>query len=76
MMTCSRLYITKIKCSKILQSQRTEEEIKTSFNFTEILIKYVWKTQNLTLYPSPSYNEAQQSNNKSQFIYIYIYIYI
>ena len=41
MMTCSRLYITKIKCSKILQSQRTEEEIKTSFNFTEILIKYV-----------------------------------
>ena len=32
MMTCSNLYVTKLKYSKILQSQRTKGEIKTSFN--------------------------------------------
>ena len=39
-MTCSKLYVTKIKNSKSLQSQRTKGEIKfynTSFNFTVIL---------------------------------------
>ena len=32
-MTCSKLYATKIKYGKSLQSQRTKGEIKTSFNF-------------------------------------------
>ena len=40
MMACSKLYATKIKYSKSLQSQRTKGEIKTSFNFTVILCKY------------------------------------
>ena len=44
MMTCSKLYATwsklyatKIKYSKSLQSQRTNGKIKTSFNFTVVL---------------------------------------
>ena len=43
MMTCSKLYATKIKYSKSLQSQRTKGKTKTSFNFTVILCKYVPK---------------------------------
>ena len=43
MMTCSKLYVTKIKYSKSLQSQRTKGEIKISFYFTVILCKYVSK---------------------------------
>ena len=43
MMTCSKLYATKIKYGKSLQSQRTKGEIKTSFNFAVILCKYVSK---------------------------------
>ena len=43
MMTCSKLYVTKIKHSKSLQSQRTRGEIKTSFNFPVILCKYLSK---------------------------------
>ena len=42
-MTCSKLYVTKIKYSKSLQSQRTKGEIKTSFNFDVILCIYVSK---------------------------------
>ena len=37
MMTCSKLYVTKIKYSKSLQSQRTKGRTETSFNFTVIL---------------------------------------
>ena len=36
-MTCSKLYITKIKHIVRLQSQRTKGEVKTSFNFAVIL---------------------------------------
>ena len=53
MMACSKLYVTKLKCSKSLQSQRTKDEIKTSFNFTVILCKYVSRKQNLILRPTP-----------------------
>ena len=55
-MTCSKLYVTKIKFSKSLQSQRNKDEIKTSFNFTVILCKYVSKKWNLILHPTLSYN--------------------
>ena len=51
-MTCSTLYVTKIKYSKSLQSQRTKGEIKISFYFTVILCKYVSKKWNLTLHPT------------------------
>ena len=37
MMTCSKLYVTKIKYNKSFQIQRTKGEIKTSFNFPVIL---------------------------------------
>ena len=43
MMTCSKLYVTEIKYGKSLQSQRTEGQINTSFNFAVILCKYVSK---------------------------------
>ena len=36
-MTCSKLYVTKIKYSKSLQSQRTKYKIKTNFDFAVIL---------------------------------------
>ena len=42
-MTCSKLYVTKIKYSKSLHSQRTKGEIKTSFNFNIVLCIYVFK---------------------------------
>ena len=42
-MTCSKLYLTKIKYSKSLQSQRTKGQIKTSFNFNAGLCIYVSK---------------------------------
>ena len=51
MMTCSKLYVTKIKYSKSWQSQRTKGEIKTSFNFTVIICKYVSKSENV--HPAP-----------------------
>ena len=41
MMACSKLYVTKTKYSKILQSQRTKDEIKNSFDLTFVLCKYV-----------------------------------
>ena len=40
-MTCSKLYITKIKHIVRLRSQRTKGEVKTSFNFAVILCKYL-----------------------------------
>ena len=43
MVTCPKLYVTKIKYSKSLQSKRTKGEIKTSFSFTVILCKYLSK---------------------------------
>ena len=43
MMTCSKLYVTKIKCIKSLTGQRPKSEIKTSFNFAVILCKYTSK---------------------------------
>ena len=52
-MTCSKLYVTKIKFSK---SQRNKDEIKTCFNFTVILCKYVSKKWNLILHPTLSDN--------------------
>ena len=44
-MTCLKLYVTKIKYSKNLQSQRTKSEIKNSLNFAVILCKYVLKNR-------------------------------
>ena len=44
-MTCSKLYVTKIKYSKSLQSQRTKGEIKTNFNFAVILCIHVSKNR-------------------------------
>ena len=45
MMTCSKLLVTKIKYSKSLQSQRTDGEIKTSFDFAVNICKYVSKNE-------------------------------
>ena len=45
MITCPKLYVTKIKYGKSLQSQRTKGEMKTSFNFAVILCKYVSKNE-------------------------------
>ena len=42
-MTCSKVYVNKIKYGKSLQSQRTKGEIKASFNFAVILCIYVFK---------------------------------
>ena len=39
----SRLFVTKAKQSKSLQSKRTKGEIKTSFNFAVIVCIYVSK---------------------------------
>ena len=36
-MTCSKLYVSKVKYSKTLQSQITKSERKVSFNFAVIL---------------------------------------
>ena len=44
-MACLKLLVTKIKCSKGLQSQRTECEIKTSFDFTVNICKYESKNK-------------------------------
>ena len=44
-MTCSKVYVTKIKYIKSLQSQRTKYKIKTSFNFAVILGIYVFKNE-------------------------------
>ena len=43
MMTCSKFYVTKIRYSKNLQSQRTKGGIKTRFIFAVNLCKYVCK---------------------------------
>ena len=43
LMTCSKLFVTKAKYNKGLQSQRTKGQINTSFDFTVILWKYVSK---------------------------------
>ena len=43
MITCSKLQVTKRKYSKSFQSQRTDGEIKTSFNFAVNICKYVSK---------------------------------
>ena len=45
MMTCSKLLVTKIKYSKSLQSQKTDGEIKTSFDFSVNICKYVSKNE-------------------------------
>ena len=37
MITCPKLYVTKTKNSKSLQSQRTKAEITSSYNFAVIL---------------------------------------
>ena len=42
-MTCSMLLVTKIKYSKSLDSQRTDGDIKNSFNFAVNICKYVFK---------------------------------
>ena len=44
MMTCSKLYVTKTKYSKSLQSQRTEGKLKSSFNFTAFFLNMCQKT--------------------------------
>ena len=44
-MACSKLYVTKPKYSKSLQSQRTKKEIKASFNFTINLHKYGFRNK-------------------------------
>ena len=66
-MTCSKLYEIKIKYSKNLQSQRTKDEKKTSFNFA--LIIYIRVQQwNLIVHPPPLYYLAQESSKNLQFI--------
>ena len=42
-MTCSKLFVTKIKYSKSLQRQRTKGELKNSFNVVVIVCIYVFK---------------------------------
>ena len=60
-MTCSKLYEIKIKYSKNLQSQRTKDKKKTSFNFA--LIIYIRVQQwNLIVHPPPLYYLAQESS--------------
>ena len=44
-MTCSKLYVTKIKYIKSFQSQRTKYKIRTSFDFAVILGIYVFKNE-------------------------------
>ena len=44
-MICSKLYVTKIKFGKSLQSQRTKGEVKSSFNLAVILCIYVSKKE-------------------------------
>ena len=44
-MTCSRLYVIKIKYGKSFQSQRTKDEIKTDFNFAVNLCMHVSKNR-------------------------------
>ena len=86
MITYSKLYATKIKYSKSLQSQRTKSEIKTNFSFTVILCKYVPKKRNLIL-QSPALTTKYRRvtiavyRHFSFFLifivaYVYIYIYI
>ena len=88
MITYSKLYATKIKYSKSLQSQRTKSEIKTNFSFTVILCKYVPKKRNLIL-QSPALTTKYRRVTIAvyrhfsfflifivAYVYIYIYIYI
>ena len=88
MITHSKLYATKIKYSKSLQSQRTKSEIKTNFSFTVILCKYVPKKRNLIL-QSPALTTKYRRVTIAvyrhfsfflifivAYVYIYIYIYI
>ena len=42
-MTCSKFHATKTKYNKSLESQWIKGEIKTSFDFTVILCKYLSK---------------------------------
>ena len=66
-MTCSKLYEIKIKYSKNLQSQRTKDEKKTSFNIA--LIIYIRVQQwNLIVHPPPLYYLAQESSKNLEFI--------
>ena len=66
-MTCSKLYEIKIKYSKNLQSQRTKDEKKTSFNFALIIYIRV-QQRNLIVHPPPLYYLAQESSKNLQFI--------
>ena len=45
MIPCSKLCVAKTKYSESLQSQRTKEQIKTSFDFPKILCKCVSKNR-------------------------------
>ena len=45
MMAISKLLVTKIKYSKSSQSQRTDGEIETSFDFSVTICKYVSKNE-------------------------------
>ena len=63
-MTCSKLYVTKIKYSKSLQSQRTKGEIKTSFSFAVILCICVQK-RNLILHPPPTLTTRHRRETKN-----------
>ena len=42
-MTCSKLFVTKIKYSKSLQRQRSKGELKSGFNLVVIICIYVLK---------------------------------
>ena len=88
MITYSKLYATKIKYSKSLQSQRTKSEIKANFSFTVILCKYVPKKRNLIL-QSPALTTKYRRVTIAvyrhfsfflifivAYVYIYIYTYI
>ena len=68
-MTCSKLYVTKIKYSKSLQSQRTKGKIKTSFYFAVILLYIFVQKRHLILHPPPSLTTRhRRATKKLQFI--------
>ena len=73
-MTCSKLYVTKIKYSKGLQSQRTKSEIKASFNFAVILCIYVSKNGfNPPSTPSLTTSHRRVTKNYSLQVFVILY---
>ena len=70
MMNCSKLYVTKIKYSKSLQSQRTKGGIKPVFILLKFFVNVCLKMEFNPSSTHSSYNYAQESNKKLQIIRI------